>query len=108
MSLAKIFCMTKNEYDLIEDFILYYGYLFGYDNIIIIDNNSTDERVINIYNKYKNMGITIYFENSYENDGQGNAFTKYMNLYKSSCKYLIGLDTDEFIFSYQDFLKKRL
>jgi len=99
MTLAKIFCMTKNEYDLIEDFILYYGYLFGYENIIIIDNCSTNETVLEVYKKYEPLGIIIYYESDYTNGNQGIIFTKYMNQYKMECEYLIGLDTDEFLFS---------
>ena len=34
MELAKIFCVTRDEYDLIEDFILYYGYFL--DTIILL------------------------------------------------------------------------
>lgn len=98
MTVVKIFCMTKNEYDLIEDFILYYGYLFGYSNIFIIDNCSDNEEVIRIYEKYKQMGINVYTESNYTSGGQGIAFTKYMSLHKSSCDFMFGLDTDEFLY----------
>lgn len=99
MELIKIFCMTKDEYDLIESFILYYGHLFGFNNLIIIDNMSTNNTVLNIYKKYIEKGITLYYESDYTKGSQGNIFTKYMNKYKDTCKYMMGLDTDEFIFS---------
>jgi hypothetical protein len=91
----KIFTLTKNEYDLIEDFINYYGKIFGYENLIIIDNMSDDERVINIYKKYENK-INIVYEEGYANKG-GDHFTKYMLKEKNNCDYMIGLDTDEFL-----------
>lgn len=100
---VKVFCMTKNEYDLIEDFILYYGYLFGYENVILIDNISTHPAVLEIYKKYIKKGITIYYEDNYQGQNQGYIFTKYMLKYKSTCDFLIGLDTDEFLFSIIDF-----
>lgn len=96
---VKVFCVTKNEYDLIEDFIIYYGYLFGYNNLIIIDNNSTNDLVFKIYDKYINLGVTVVNEPNYEGNGQGEIFTKYMQLEKINCDFLIGLDTDEFLFS---------
>lgn len=99
MKSIKIFCVTKDEYDLIEDFILYYGYLFGYENIIIIDNESTNKIVLDVYEKYISKGITLYKEPSYEGYGQGVMFTKYMTMYKDSCDFMIGLDTDEFLVS---------
>jgi hypothetical protein len=91
--------MTKDEYDLIEDFIIYYGHIFGYNNIIIIDNMSTNSVVLDVYTKYISKGITVYKEESYRGDDQGRAFTKYMNMYKDKAEFLIGLDTDEFMFS---------
>lgn len=100
---VKIFCVTKNEYDLIEHFIVYYGYLFGYNNLIIIDNNSTHELVLKIYDKYIKLGIKVVYEPNYNGNGQADMFDKYMSLEKSSCDFLIGLDTDEFLFSYDDF-----
>ncbi len=103
---VKIFTVTKDEDHLIEDFIIYHGYLFGIDNIIIIDNNSTNSKVSIVYEKYKPYGLTVYNEPDYTNNGQGNAFTKIMTLYKDQCDFLIGLDTDEFIFYLPDVSNK--
>ena len=105
MANVKIFCVTKNEYDLIENFIIYYGYLFGYNNLTIIDNNSTNELVLKIYDKYINLGIKVVYESNYQGNGQGDMFTKYMSLERENCDFLIGLDTDEFLFSDDDFKK---
>lgn len=97
MSLVKIFTVTKNETDLIEDFIVYHGKLIGYENIIVIDNCSTCKTVLGIYKKYQKHGVNVVNERSYTGGGQGKAFTKHMKLYKKTCTFLIGLDTDEFI-----------
>ena len=103
MTRIKIFCVTKNEYDLIEHFIVYYGYLFGYNNLIIIDNNSTHETVLSLYDKYIKLGITVVYEPNYTGNGQADMFNKYMSLEKSNCDFLFGLDTDEFLFSIREF-----
>ena len=95
LPLAKIFTVTKNETDLIEDFIKYHGEIFGFNNIIIIDNMSTCPIVKNVYKKYMKMGVTIVTELRYDGTSQGEAFTKHMLKYKKACKFLIGLDTDE-------------
>ena len=94
--IAKVFTVTKNETDLIESFILYHGKMFGYRNIIIIDRMSTCPIVKGVYYKYIKQGVTIVYENS--KIPQGVLLTKYMNQYKKACKFLIGLDTDEFIY----------
>lgn len=93
----KIFTVTKNEYDLIEDFINYYGSIFGYENLVIIDNGSDNQIVLDIYEKYKLKGINVYFEIGYQGNLQADHFNKYMNKYKNDCDWLIGLDTDEFM-----------
>jgi hypothetical protein len=96
--IAKIFTVTKDEYDLIEDFINYHSYIFGVQNIYIIDNGSTNQKVLDVYDKFIAKGGTVYKHLDYANNGQGEAFTKYMNMHKDECKFLIGLDTDEFIY----------
>jgi len=93
----KIFTVAKNEYDLIEDFIKYYGSQFGYENVIIIDNGSTNPEVLAVYQRYKERGLTVVTELGYQGGKQGDHFTKVMHQYKDSCDWLIGLDTDEFM-----------
>ncbi len=93
-AIAKIFTVTKNEYDLIEDFIIYHSYIFGYDNIVIIDNGSTHPDVIDVYNRYSSKGVQILNTSGYDGNKQGLHFTNAMRCYKDSCEFLIGLDTD--------------
>jgi hypothetical protein len=105
MELAKVFCMTKNEYDMIEHFILYYAKLFGYHNIVLIDNMSTHPTVLEVYKKYVPLGVTVVYHNSYENHEQGYGTSKYMHMFKNQCQFVIPVDTDEYLFSslhYQD------
>ena len=92
-----MFVMTRDEYDLIEDWVLYHGALFGYHNLVIIDNNSVDPRVLDVYKRYVPKGVTVVEEKNYVDGGQGQAFTKHMQRYKDTCQFLIGLDTDEFM-----------
>jgi hypothetical protein len=95
-ALAKVFTVTKNEYDLIEDFIHYYGILFGYDNVVVIDNGSTDARVLDVYARSTPKGVTVVTRAGYRGAQQGDHFTEIMSLYKESAEFLIGLDTDCF------------
>jgi len=94
--IAKVFTVTKNEYDLIEDFINYHGKIFGYTNVVIIDNGSDNPHVLDVYKRYKQLGIIVENSVGYKNSQQGDHFTSVMNKYKSSTEFLIGLDTDCF------------
>lgn len=94
--IIKIFTVTKNEYDLIEKWIIFYGNIFGYENLVVIDNNSTDKKTLKVYEKFSNR-INIYKEDNYENGKQGEHFTKYMTIEKQNCDFLLGCDTDNFL-----------
>lgn len=95
--LCKIITLSKNEYDLIEDFLLYYDSIVGIENIIIIDNNSDDPRVLDIYEKYIKKGLTIETE-SKNMLSMSEIITNAMIRYKNHATFLMPLDTDEFLF----------
>jgi hypothetical protein len=96
---AKVFCLTKNEYDLIEDFVVFYGTLFGYDSVVIIDNGSTHPEVHRVYSEYTPLGIRVHTDTGGVM-GEENIRTKWMQEYKNTCEYMFPLDTDEFLFLY--------
>jgi hypothetical protein len=97
-TLCKVFCLTKNEYDLIEDFIVFYGSLLGYGNVVLIDNGSTHPLVPEIYKKYENRGVRIHYDNR-QMRKQADIMTDCMRLYQDECEFMLPLDTDEFIYT---------
>jgi hypothetical protein len=101
VSLAKVFTVTKNEYDLIEDWIMYHGWLVGYENVIIIDNGSTDERVLEVYRRYTERypDLTIEHRLGYEGTSQGDHFTRSIQQWRHACRLVFALDTDQFMCS---------
>jgi len=40
--LVKVFTMVKDEVDIIDDWVIYHGSMFGFPNIFVIDNFSSD------------------------------------------------------------------
>jgi hypothetical protein len=91
--------MVKDECDIISDWINYHGILFGYENLYIINNNSTDG-TYEIMNEFLNKGIHIFNEEDYNKKGS------YMRkLINSNCKnkdIAFPLDIDEFIVYYDN------
>jgi len=98
MAIIKVFVFTKNEYDMIEDFIKFYGGLFGYENVVVIDNRSTDERVLEVYKKYMPLGLTNLYTEGRNMQNHSAIMTEYMKSFKDHCDFVIPLDTDEFMF----------
>ena len=95
---VKLFTMVKDEADIIEYWINYHGSLFGYRNLFIIDNMSTDGTYEKIL-KYKKIGVKIFRETDYRE--KGIYLTKLINS-KTAGNYDIAfpLDIDEFIVHY--------
>lgn len=104
-SKIKIFCFTKDECELLEDWILYHGYIVGFENLILLDNQSTLPFVHSIYEKYKSRGITVYSVGGSGEKDKSAFMTQYMQKHKHEASWLIPLDTDEFLFSYAHLLE---
>ena len=97
-SLCKIVTLTKNEYDLIEDFLIYHSSIVGIENIVIVDNGSDDERVLKTYETYKAKGLTVETDSERGMMSMAQIVTDAMTRHKDECTFLMPLDTDEFIF----------
>lgn len=95
--MVKIFTMVKGEVDIVQDWVLYHGNLFGYTNLYIIDNFSLDgtyEKLLELKQKYN---INIVRLPDYKKKGF------YMTSFlRTLCKNEIAfpIDIDEFIVLY--------
>ena len=95
--MIKIFTMVKDEADIVEDWIIYHASIFGYDNIYVIDNYSSDG-TYEILQKYV-PGINLYRERDYKKKGEFMT-----NLINTHAKNMIAfpIDIDEFIVYYDN------
>ena len=93
--------MVKNEEDIIDCWIKYYGKIFGYENLFIIDNISNDN-TYNICKSYLNKGINLSQEEDYRKKGE--LMTQIM--YNNKCDIFIQVDIDEFLIYYDHQEKK--
>lgn len=84
--------MVKDEDDIIEIWINYHGNIFGYDNLYIYDNYSTDN-TYKICEKYKDKGVKLYRARKYK--WKGYYMTKVMK--ENNCDVFFPIDVDEFI-----------
>lgn len=93
----RVIVCTKNEIDLIEPFLQYYGYLFGFENITVVDNASTYPSVLQVYEKYKLRGVEVINEPA-SFDYVHRFMTKHVKDACKKCDWLLTLETDEFLF----------
>jgi hypothetical protein len=95
----KIILKTKNEDNLIDIWIKYYSKMVGKENLIIFDNHSTNQKVLDVYKQHSIEPIAS------DNPNSINFFHKHANFYEnifSSCDAFAILDTDEFLCVYED------
>jgi len=92
----KLFTMVKDEVDIIKEWILYHGYLFGYNNLFIVDNFSTDG-TYEVINSFKGLGVNIFREADYKQ--KGDIMTNLIEKYCSN-EIAYPIDIDEFIVYY--------
>lgn len=93
---AKLFVYTKDEYDLIHDWLTYHGMLFGPQNLVVVDNCSTDRRVLTVYDAHTAKGGTVLREPRCITH-YSELMSEHMQTYRHTARFLIPLDTDEFI-----------
>lgn len=94
---AKVVLLTKDETHIIEDFLIYYGHLFGFDNLVVIDNGSTEPAVLDVYERYKPKGVTIKVDRSPFPEAV-RFMSDHMRALRDSCEWILPLETDEFLF----------
>lgn len=98
-SLARIVLLCKNEELLLEYFLEYYGHIFNFDNIMVVDNNSSNE-IMKIYLKYIKKGIIFVREKS-EFSNARFFMCNYINFNTHFSEFIIPIETDEFICPYK-------
>ncbi len=95
----RIFTMVKDEEDIIDDWIKYHGSIFGFENIFIIDNYSTDgtyEKICSL----EDLKINILREEDYSK--KGIFMTDLINKHCNDDDIAFPIDSDEFIVYYED------
>lgn len=98
--LARVVLLTRDEYDLLDDWVAHHAALFGLRNIVIIDNGSTDPRVLRTYDRLRSAGVTVRVDAS--PFAQATQFmTRHMAELAAAPdapEFLLPLETDEFMF----------
>ena len=96
---VKLFTMVKDECDIIIDWIKYHGAIFGFENIFIIDNYTTDgtyEKICSL----QDLKINILREKDYSK--KGIFMADLINKHCNNNDIAFPIDSDEFIVYYED------
>lgn len=90
--------MQKDEDHLLEPWIEYHAYLFGYENLFIFDNGSTSPHTLAVLDKCEANGVTVNRDYPTQYDRKGDIIgAKIAELEKLNCyDFMNPLDCDEF------------
>lgn len=101
MAIVKCVMMQRDESLLLEPWLRYYGYLFGFENLTVIDNGSTSEPVIATLRRFERIGVRIYWDFGGAENYAGKGF-HFHNIiegwdFGGGYDFALPVDCDEFI-----------
>ncbi len=105
-SYLKVILKTKDDDFFIEKWINHYADIIGIENIIIFDNQTSNERTLQSYSKYEGL-LVVGFDGFHNLIHHVHLFRDLYEALQRSSQYFAFLDTDEFLVSYdQGAIKK--
>lgn len=99
----KIAClmMQKNERRLLPVWVEYHGKMFGYENLYVFDNGSTDAENLEYLSKLPGLGVNLVseFKEKIDFERKADIFKSLIDSLDDSCAYdfYFPLDCDEFV-----------
>ena len=97
-ALATVVIVSRDEYDLLDDFLTYHSAIFGAANVVVVDNGSTDMRLCPIVQRHRDLGVRFVQDRRPFCDAAA-FMTEHMRALAPACRFLLPLETDEFVFS---------
>ncbi|KXV63252.1 glycosyltransferase family 2 protein [Gluconobacter oxydans] len=106
MTRVRCVVMQKNEATLLEPWILWHAAIFGFSNLTVIDNGSTDPAVLDIQTRYEGKGVHIVRDHASPTDflHKGDAIAGIIRQWDAddACDFAVPLDCDEFLTVFLD------
>lgn len=96
----KIVLKTYNDPIFLDRWITHHSHIVGTENLIIADNESNDDAVLQVYSKYGKELLAFSFHGNHDElQVNRTKWAQFWNALSDSCTYLLFLDTDEFLVS---------
>lgn len=95
-AIARVFLLTRDETDMIDDFLTYHAGIFGYQNITVVDHGSSCPVVLRSLECAARRGSTIIRETRPFATAR-DFMTEHMRAARHTAEWLLPLETDEFV-----------
>jgi hypothetical protein len=94
-AVARLFTFVKDESYLLGTWIPYHGSLFGFDNLYLVDQGSSDGSHA-LYEKFRARGLRVH-RTRLDLRHRAAVLTRLMRRHRRGARVLISLDADEFV-----------
>jgi hypothetical protein len=98
--------MQRDETDLLEPWLAYHGYLFGFENLYVFDNGSQDPAVLDILARFQAAGVTVdtTYSGARDYEGKGEIIADCIRRIGALGQHdlFFPLDCDEFVVAWAD------
>jgi len=96
--IVKVVLMTKDEWPLIRDWVLYHSNLFNPENLYVIDGSSVSSKARKFLDgPARSLGVTVFWLPKATLEETGEAFNTVFRSLRWSADLFLKLDTDEFL-----------
>lgn len=106
MAIVKCMTMHKNEPTYLETWIKYYGYLFGFENLYIVDNGSKRENIDHIVDIYSKSGCHFFLnypkKEHFLQKGEIMGEIIRTHIDHEPHDFILPMDCDEYLFLYMN------
>jgi hypothetical protein len=97
-SVFKIILKTKNETEILDEWLEHHLNIVGDHNVIVFDNGSSNKKTFEIYNKYINRINLFGFYDNHNLVHNVEFFSEFYESLRKSCKFYSFIDADEFLY----------
>jgi hypothetical protein len=97
-STLKIVLKTKNETEILDQWLEHHLNIAGDFNVLVFDNGSTNPKTFDIYGKYRDRINLFGFYENHNLIHNTDYFSKFYQALRESCKFYTFIDTDEFLY----------
>lgn len=95
---ARVVLLTRDEYDLIGDFLEFYGRVVGRENVVVVDNGSTHPVVLSAYARHISLGGPAPIVEPRSFRDACSFMSEHLRALAPTCEWLLPMETDEFVY----------
>ena len=93
----RIYTIQNDEEELISDWLQYYSFKFGFNNINVFDHMSQKPEICRLLSMYLHCGVNVTTFSGYFNNGKAKLLSDEMTRATNEDRFLIPVDLDEFV-----------